>query len=262
MVVKKYVKRVAKKAGRAVKRRYFAGKGYSKPKIGKMMSDIKYLKSVLNPEKKQVQFTWTDGQVGQCSGNSNGYFAQDITPAPAQGITSTTRNGNSIKVHSSYLKFQFQAQSAANGTPINIRVMLVKVIGEPETHTTVVPSMFKPNAFITGGSIIDYNSDRREDNFKHFVILRSKVFRIRPNMHTGQISVITGGFGMKYKSHHVKFAADGSQTVSDGQLMLIMLADNGNINSSSASTLGGTASTAVNTGAWLQYDINHWYYDN
>lgn len=259
--IKKVAKRVAKKAGRAMKRRYVTktGKGL---RMGQIVKDVAYLKSVLNPEKKLYSITNTDGAVGQCVGNNNGYWVQDITPLPSQGTTSSTRNGNSIKLHSSYLKFQLQAQSSSNGTPIKFRVMVIKVIGEPQVISSAPGEMFKNNSFVTGGSIIDYNSDRREDTFKRFVILRSRNVYLRPNYHTSQLSIATFGMGLKYKSHHIKFTTDGNQTIADGQIFLLILADNGNASLSTTSTLAGTASTAVATGANLQFDINHYFYDN
>lgn len=76
MAIKKYVKKVARRVrGKAIKR-YFS-KGY-KPKMGRIVSDIKYLKSVLNPEKKVYQYNKTDGLLGQCNINNSAYYMTEI----------------------------------------------------------------------------------------------------------------------------------------------------------------------------------------
>lgn len=263
MAFKKYVNKAKGVVKRVYKKRYVR-KG--KTNYTKMVKDVMYLKSVLNPEKKKQSGFFTDVMVGQCSTNTQGWFCSDITPSPPQNAASSGRNGNSIKLHASHIKYQFQAQSSTNGSPVRYRLMIVKTKGTPiAAGDTYMNAMFLPNTFITlsgvNAGIIDYNSDRREDTFKQFTILRSKNIYLKPNNHTGQIQHVTGSIGLKYKSHHVKFATDASNARSDGQLMLIILADNGNIGGTTSS-LVGTQAIAPNTGANVQMDISTWYYDN
>lgn len=246
-------------------------KGMAKRRVrnsmpGQIYRDVKYLKSVLNPEKKKQSGFFTDITVGQCSTNTQGWFCSDITPSPPQSVSVAGRTGNSIKLHATHLKYQFQAQSSGNGSPIRFKVMVVKTKGTPvSTGTPYMTSMFSPNTFITLGGvnagIIDYNSDRREDTFKQFQVIRSKTVSLKPNNHTGQIQHVTGAIGIKYKSHHVKFATDSSAARSEGQIVLIIVADNGNIGGTT-STLEGTQAIGPNTGANVQMDISTWYYDN
>ncbi|WP_445772221.1 hypothetical protein, partial [Rheinheimera sp.] len=49
---RKYAKRQVAKAGKFAKKRYFKGKGYSRPKVTQMAKDINTLKHLLNVEKK------------------------------------------------------------------------------------------------------------------------------------------------------------------------------------------------------------------
>lgn len=254
------VKRASRYVKKAAKKRYINRGG--RIATGKIMKDVAWLKSVLNPEKKKFQQNVTDASVGQCNINANGYYVLDITPTPAQGITSTTRNGNSIKVHSAYLKYQFQSQNLLTGNPIRFRMMVVKTLGQPRTMADAVTTMFDPNSFITGGSIIDYNSDRNEEAYKQFQIIRSKNLYLKPNGHNNQRLHFTGGMGIKFKSHHVKFTTDAGSVVQDGQYFLLILADNGNINVSTGSTLVGTSESSAQSGCALQLDITQWYYDN
>lgn len=256
---------MVKKAGRYLKReakkRYINKSG--RIATGKIAKDVAWLKSVLNPEKKKFQQNVTDASVAQCDINASGWYALDITPTPAQGTTSITRNGNSIRVHSAHIKYQLQHQSLTAGSGIKFRMMVIKVLGQPiASMTTAVTTMFDSNTFVTGGSIIDYFSDRNEEAFKQFKIIRSKVVRLIPNNHNNQRAISSGSFGIKFKSHHIKYVADGSTAVQDGQYFLLVLADNGNRATVTPSTLVGTSETAILTGAALQLDITQWYYDN
>lgn len=262
MAYKKVMKKVAKAAGRAAKRRYFKGSGYSKPNVQRMVKDVAYLKSVLNPEKKRVNINTTDQIVGQTNANVSAYYALDITPQMAQGATGSTRNGNSIKLHSSHLRFQFQTQMASNPR-YRLKIQVIKVLGQPISPIgNAVTTMLEPNPFVTGGTIYDFYSDRDPENFKQFRVLRTKYLTIQPNQITNVASIANISFGMKYKSHHIKFNSDGSSVAADGQLFLLITCDNGNVNAATASTLNGTVLTAANTGLIFQHDITHFYYDN
>lgn len=260
MAYKKAFRKIGKKIVRHAKKRYMRKGNLN---VGKIMRDVSYLKSVLNPEKKRFQLTNTDQGIGQCTGNVSAFYVTDITPVPAQGTTSVTRNGNSLKLHSSYFKFQFQQQSATT-SQISFKIMVIEVKGTPYTSLggTMVPNMFNANSFITGGSIIDYNSDRNPEAFKNYKVLCTKVVTLPCNQISTQTMIKNVSFGMKYRSHHVKFLNDGSQSIATGQLVLLILANNGNASTGTVSTLGGTQSTAINTGALLQQDITHYYYDN
>ena len=113
MAYKKFIKRVAKKAGRMIKKRYFKGKGYSRPKIGQMVKDVQFLKSIVNAEKhKQVYASTTEtNYVGQVNANSSGHWALDVTPNLTQGVGTSNRIGSSIKWHSSNWRFLFKQRS-------------------------------------------------------------------------------------------------------------------------------------------------------
>lgn len=257
---KKYAKRAGRAIKRAVKKRYVTktGKGL---RMKQIVKDVSYLKSVLNPEKKIFQLNQTDVLVGQCNINASAHYVLDVTPKMSQGSTDITRNGNSIKVHSGHFRFQFQAENQASGHPIRIRAMLIKVIGAPIASANLVSEMFKPNPFVSNGTIYDYHSDRREDTFKRFRVLRYKDSYIKENAHNQQFMHANMRFGIKYKSHHVKFSSNASTDISDGQLFMVVFADSGNINGTT-STLTGTAITAGNTGFRLCGEYTQWYYDN
>lgn len=262
MAIRKTVKRVARKVRGAAIKRYFK-KGY-KPRMNNIIKDVKYLKSVLNPEKKRWNYYTTDQPVGQCNVDANGFYCLDITPNPAQGITSSTRNGNSIKLSATNIKMQFQAQSTGIGAKIRFKVMIVKVLGQPTSASNFMARFLQLNRFVTlsgAFAITDYNSDRNEEMFKQYIPLRTKYITLGPNQHNGQTSITTTMMGMRYKSHHVKFTADGTTNVADGQLFLVVLADGGNCGPS-VSNLVGTGVISANSGANFQMDLTHYFYDN
>lgn len=268
----KFIKRVAKKVGGAVKRRYFKGKGYRNPKLAQMAKDVMYLKGVLNPEKKNfvLSTAGTAIPVGQVSGPaSNGGYSFDMTPTPAQGTTSITRNGNSIKLHSSYIRFQF-SQMPSTTNPIKVKIMIILVKGQPlasSGYANTAAVWLNPNPFITGGTIYDYNSDMNPDYFGTIKVLRTKTLRVAQDQFSGSNQIVNVNMPMKYfrgKGHHVRFVADGSTSLADGQLICLITCDNGNISGTNASTLSGAPlqSSAVTTGLYMSYVIEHYYYDN
>lgn len=266
MALKKYVRKGIKNAGRVVKRRYFKGKGYNNPKVSQMAKDIMFLKNTINAEKKVFQQYLQNALVGQVSANLNGYYFQDITPNPAQGTTSITRTGNSIKHHSSYIQFQFSQQSAVV-SPVRLKIYLIRVVGQSilSPSGTVPQTMFDPNPFISGGSnIYDYNSNRNQDFFQTYKVLACKNVYLAPDNVSGQLMIKNVKMGMKYRDkwNHVKFSTDGSTAIAAGQLILMIVADSGNISTTTASTLTGIPVTAVNTGLTFQMNAFHYFYDN
>lgn len=258
----KFVKRIAKKAGSAIKKRYFKGKGYSKPKLVQMAKDVMLLKKMVNAEKKRFVISSVSQAFGQVNANANGYYALDITPTPSQGTTSITRNGNSIRLHSSYLQFQFAQQSSAN-QPIKGEILLFRVNGDNVSNvSTWLNSYFNANPFITGANIIDYNSTTNPDFYKTGTIIRRKKFTMAVDQISGQLMLTTVKVGMKYKSHHVRYQADGNQVPSYGQIFMMIRVDSGNSSTTTASTLGGIYVPQTNTGLQVSHNITHYFYDN
>lgn len=263
-----FAKRILRKVGHVAKKRYFKGKGYSNPKLVQMAKDVSMLKGMINSEKKNYPIVVQSQAVGQVNINANGYYSADITPTPAQGTTSVTRNGNSIKLHSSFIKFQF-SQMANTSNPIKLRIYIVLVKGIPSIIPTTFPTtMLEANPFVTGaGAIYDYNSSLNPDYFGTYKILRTKTLTLKADNAASFNSITNVSLPMKYfrgKGHHIRFASDGSQTIADGQLLMIVTADNGNVNAGTASTLSGqpTNGQAVTTGAYMDMNLNHYFYDN
>ena len=59
--------------------------------IPRLYKDVMMMKNLFNVEKKQYNnYTSSYIQTGSIDQNSSGHLCIDITPSPAQGITSTT----------------------------------------------------------------------------------------------------------------------------------------------------------------------------
>lgn len=264
MAYKKVVRQVAKKVGRAVKRRYFKGKGYSNPKIGTMIRDVALLKRMVNAEKKRLEVKSPDGTsypIGQVSGNTSGHFLADFTPNPGQGVGYNQKTGNSIKWVSSYLDFQFVSQSACI-SGMRMKIQLVKVVGQPfSTVSDVMGKFIEPTAFLTGGTVYDINSPRDPDYFKNYKVLATKYVTIKNDDITSEQTYKRVSMGLKLKNHHVR-NNDNDPTNSMGQVFLLITADQGNGSITTASTINGVPQSAINTGCFMRFEWTHYYYDN
>ena len=214
---------------------------------------------MVNAEKKR----WTNGvnntAVGQVNGNTSGAYTTDITPVMAQGVTYSTRNGSSIKWTSSYLQLQLIHQSATQSA-IKGTIYIIKVKNAVIPSATLLSNFFTPSAFITSTSIYDDNCTRNQDYFKGFAVLKRQRFYVKCDQVSGQAVQKTIKMPLKM-GHHVKFSGD-TQTLTDGQVWMLIVTDNGNISSSSASTVGNISNTAVNTGLNLCWSIVNYYVDN
>lgn len=260
MKFKRTLRKIAKKTGRAIKKRYYTKKTGLRYK--NIINDVKFLKSIVNAEKKRILLSGTGQKVGQVDGNTSGHFIVGMTPLPGQGNDYNQRSGNSIKWHSSHFNFQFFHQI---GTSQGIRgtIHLIKVVGKPPPSVpSILNEYILPNSFISGALVYDENSFRNPDYFKNYIVLRKKRFYIPMDSISGQPVVKTFSFGLKLKNHHVKWSTDGS-TISQGYVIMLITCDNGNASSTTASTiLTGGSVGGVNTGLFFSYNISHYYYDN
>lgn len=273
MTIYKTAKKVARKARGIAIKRYF-NKGYQ-PKLGQMGKDIKYLKDQINAEKKRltmVQYSTAGTQganvVGQNYNTNVGYIVQDITPKPAEGVTFYQRSGSSIKLSSSYFMFQtYQQSETAQAIGLDLYVVLVK--GSPVTDLNAfVQNMFTYNPFIITNytNTYDTNSPLNPDYFGTYRILRKKKIYVKSdnNLTDDPIQIVNAKMGMKYargQGHHIRFDKD-TTTVRDGQLLMIVLASNGNCGASVNSGTVPVTSSTTNTGLVFNYNITHYFYDN
>jgi len=262
MGISRVVKKVMNKTRKAVKKRYTTKKGGVR--VNRMAKDIMYLKSVLNPEKKRFERTldFIDGlypKVGQVNGNNDGGYFEDVTPTPLQGITYSTRNGASIKLHSSVWHFQF-SQEVGVVADVKLCLEIFAIEKNPYTGFTFRDERYLPNPFIAS-TIRDYNSQLNPDNYMKGKLVARRYIKIKADDNSGVKNLIDIKIPVLYnkgKGMHIRFNKD-SQTVEHGQLYLVLRADRGNIGI--VSTLA-IPDVNINTGINFQYNRVDYFYDN
>jgi len=266
-----------RKAGAALKKRYMAKPGGRKStggvRVAKMAKDIMYLKSVLNPEKKRFEVaTGSVNPVGQVNGivgsYSDGRYFYDCTPNPAQGVTSTTRNGASIKLHSTMWHFQF-VQEASAVSDIKLCVEVFQIKGEPYSGFTFYNERYNVNPFIrdtvSGTTTIrDYNSQLNPDNYMKGKCIARRIVRIKADPTSAAKMITDLKLPIKYnggQGHHVRYNKDTTD-VESGQLYLVIRADRGNIGTTAIANLSGVPDVAPQTGISMLWNRVDYFYDN
>lgn len=255
---KKFVKKAKKAVVGAVKKRYVK-RGYVN--VRKIARDVMMVKRMINAEKKTFSVNLNNQVFGQVIGNSQGFHSNDITPTPAIGSGGSQRNGNSIKICSWHMTAQVIQQSAAVQA-VNYKMYIFAIKGDPQTSPgTFCAEHWNTNNFVGGGgTIIDYNSQINPTRFNDSNLVYFKRLRIAPDTMSSQTGFKTINIGGKFQ-HHVRYDGD-TQTVTNGQLILVILADSGNASPTVASTLSNIPTQAVSTGCTINYHLRYYYYDN
>jgi hypothetical protein len=254
--------RVKNAASKGIQKRYFKGSNYSKPDYSQMAKDILALKSVINSEKKRFTFP-SSGPLnfGQVNVNASGHYALDMTPIIGEGVTYSTRNGASIKLSSSFLEFQFYQQTNRS-SGMRFKLYFVQVKGAIQTTSTFVSQFLNPNPFVSG-TIYDYNSTTNPDYFGQYKIIYTKDVYLKDDSTTSDIIIKDVKIPLKYNKglgHHIRYNGD-TNTVADGQLMLLIVADSGNF-ASGVSSIANIPIIGGLTGANMNINFTHYYYDN
>lgn len=257
----KYVRKIAKKAVKAVKtitgNRYGRGtKQIISKGMPQMAKDIMRLKTLLNVEKKQKE-DFFSSICGQVNVNNTGSSVTDITPIFTEGVGYTQRTGRSIKLTGATLHWQFQEQNAQL-VRNKMTIYIVRVIGNPFTSaSTFIAEFFDKNPLST---VVDYYSDRNPQNFKQFKILSKRNVTMYADQQTTTGRVVSCKMRLKL-SHHVKYN-DDLNTVVDGQIYAVVVCENGNCNVATASTLTEIPITAANTGLQVRMYQRFYAVDN
>lgn len=263
------MKFLSKKQLRNVGRNVYKATGlvnpYKKGKISsaRIIKDIAMLKGIINSEKFRIESQPADGvTVGQVNANNSGHYVADWTPVPSQGDGYNNRQGNSIRWKASHYSIFFQRQVNSVG-PMNIKIQLIKVIGEPYSSPSAILGKFiEPNRWISGGTVYDTASDRKPEYFKQYRVLRTinVKFPALDVSGTGPNTQKIINFGLKLPNHHVKWN-NNSNTLADGQVFCLITCDTGNAGGT-VSTLDSIANTAINTGVVMSVNKVDYYYDN
>ena len=106
----KYLKKKVKKVGKFIKRVNKHPTTKKIANIGKIAQMVK----LLNVEKKRVDINYTGVNFSQFNGvGVGGAQCLAMSPVIIQGISGSTRNGNSLKMVSACFDFQISQQSSA-----------------------------------------------------------------------------------------------------------------------------------------------------
>lgn len=214
--------------------------GYNIPKI---IQDVKTIGSMVNAEKKRIEQQPGQFLVGQYNNGASGHVVSDMTPIIPQGITIATRNGASIKLHSTVMKFQFTQQVNCI-TTLRLKVYIVKVVGP--TVTPNIANFLDINPFTNA---YDINSSRNIDKMVGFKILKVQNVSLKADNISSENAKMEFMIAWKHKGDsHIRYDKD-TNTVTKGQILMFLVADNGDF---------GTLQTA----GGVQHTTRHFYYDN
>lgn len=245
MAFAKKARRVVRRAGRAVyraaKKRYVKKGG---PNVKNIYKDVMMLKGLINVEKKRIDYTsGLPASFAEISGAGNsGAAVLNITPVAPQGITNSTRNGNSIKLVSGCLDVQF-AQSINATNAIRYRYAIVC---RPDNSIDLSTANFRDQFYepCPFAGVINYHSNRDPEYFTAFRVIKQGTGILTPDQIAGAISYKQLKIPLKF-NHHLKFNTDASTTTTKNKFFFIVTADNGDVVTFS----GGTVEVAM-----------RWYY--
>ena len=246
-----------------MKKRYGFNKKAKSVNTGAIARDVAKLAMMINAEKKFFQYPTNNFQLGQVEGNGTGSEILDMTPYITQGVTANTRNGNSIKLHTSVFQFQF-GQQTATASPMNIVIDMFHVKGMPETSlATTMANIYDVGVF---SGIIDYFSNRNQNHYADYTLIRSKKVHIPLDSITGQL--VTKSLTMPHKwnrgkGHHIRYQSNSASIndIANGQIIVTFRSDVGNSSATTPSTLL-VYQTVPNTGTVVLWNFKHYFYDN
>lgn len=152
------------------KRRYRRRRQVKKPSrwqiygaAGKQLwRDVKYLKSIINVERKYNDTTFTN----TVSTTENFQLLNGLT----LGDTAVTREGQSIKCTSIYVRFYMTMSALSTATLIRIIIVMDK---QPNAATMTSAQLLQNNGNVLSPLLIDYGS--------RFKIFLDKMFRLDTN---------------------------------------------------------------------------------
>lgn len=182
---------------------------------GQLWKDVKYLKSVINVEYKRY-----DSDTGYIVPYTlgSGLVTPVYLTTIAQGAGVSARDGNSIKLNSIMMRFNFlRSLSATPGTPrvaTRFRCILIR-------------SIYNNNALPGNGDVLQnsalFQSPLNADESAGYRILRDKIYHVTADNPSQQAKWFVK------LGHHVKWSGT-SAAISDstsGQMFLLIFADDG-----------------------------------
>jgi len=214
------------------------------------IAKIAQMVKLLNVEKKRVDFNYAGSflSLGQYNtALATGALATAMTPTISQGITGSTRNGNSIKLVSCCLDL-FVSQQANTINAMKLRWFFV-CLPDNSTDTGAIAvrdRLLEPNPFV---NIIDYHSSRDPEFFTQLKIIKQGQITLAADQLATGIAFAQRKIPLKL-NHHMRYNSDASTLTTKNKFFLIMTADTGDANAASY------------TGANVGFNIRYYYVDN
>lgn len=218
-------KKVVRRVARSAKRRYFKGKGYSKPNLSRMVKDLSIVKSMVNAEKEIYTAHSTTSQNVDFD---TPYF-EPITNV-AGGTSHGERDGESVKLHGYRWALRF-AQQNSTTNPIYAKMWLVKYIG-PRGSTPSVSTFLKPDF---DGLYTAY-SDRNEDHYQSYSIICSTgLVKIPCDQVSGQTQFAMRKLYGRFKGKtHQRYSGTSATSLLTDQMYILCVTSGGDTASSTA----------------------------
>lgn len=237
--------------------------------IAMLAKSIVEIRARLNVEKKHIDRDVTTDTFGQTDINANGFRALDVTPSIAQGITGTTRIGNSVKLTGMSFPIQFSGMSYTV-TQRKIKVMLFKVTSSDNgvTADEAIADYLDVNPL---NGLIDLNSQKAYRNHKNdgVKLVRSQTYTLPavPTTLVGSDDTVDpaeeSGFSTKFnvKLQDVLRYASNTDALPDGtRYYLYFFADKGNRSATNSSI--DVPCIQQNSGVRFRLSQRSWIVDN
>lgn len=233
---------------RPTRKPYVKGKRKYQSRIPRQMYS-KITDLVKSVEKKPFSITATllsPLSLAQFTSASPGYQVINISPTPTQGDggfidgypQNSQRIGNKISVQSIHCKMFLQnSPDLYNGMRIKIQLLLIPAYTS-ETSTQCVEQMYTGNPF-TSGQIVDYNSDRDINYMNKVRVLKTVMVnmpkKVVSSTVSGEQAIRNISFGYKFKQGLTQtYLQDNFTATAQNRLVLLMLADTGNVTAAPA----------------------------
>lgn len=252
--VGRVVRRVAKAGVRYAKRRYVNKQGNLR--LGKIAKDVAMVKRLINVEKKRRGDQWT-GVVGQVNGAGSGAVMIDITCNVSQGLTASTRTGNSIKLTGLYMQGQFiQQTNAQDSNKFSVEIWAHKNKEVTMSLSSTGQELYNVSPF---SGQMDLVSRRNQDYYSDYVCLGKRMVYIKGDTYATNV-IRNANFNMGLKlNRHIRW--DDAGTLINGQYFLVIRAQNGNASATTTST-ANIPHTGVSTGYTYGINLIQYYVDN
>lgn len=269
--LKRMVRRNIRRGVRNVRRRYYRKKtGFN---VAALARDVATVKSMLNTEKKRKSFSPegtrtvaqinnTDGIAGNTLSGHDSVELTSVNHMPDQGIGQSDRIGNSIRICSHIIRFQFWQESNTDG-PRRVMIYLIRTRGDDDFF---VSEFFNSNDFIQnqGDSITTYDNTCRRNQayYKNFRVLARRSVYLPADNTSAEKVVRNFTMALKFKKgNHIKFKSDADESISNNRMFLLLTCNAGN-KGSGTPAISYIPTAAADSGVRWAYTNDYYFYDN